>query len=73
MTLMEGMKDSRPGVIGESYAELVFTGRIYIYHETYLLPNKINSLLEDYKKNGLSPQFRGRDYHIMKNSPIYKD
>lgn len=72
-SLMKGMIYHAPGEKEESYDELKFSGRLYIYHETRLLSSQIDSLTEDYKKHGLSPQFRGRDYLIMKNSPIYDE
>jgi hypothetical protein len=71
-SLLRGMIYHAPGSKEESYADLIFSGRVYIYHETYLLPDKINTLLEEYNKQDLSPQFRGRDYLIMKNSPLYE-
>ena len=71
-SLMEGMVVQFPGELPETFDALKFSGRIYIYHETYLLPNRIDSLMKEYKKKNLSPQFRGRDYLIMKNSPLYK-
>ena len=61
-----------PGERAERYDELTFSGRVYIYHETNLLPDRIDTLLEIYHKNGLSPQFRSRDYEMIRNSPLYK-
>jgi hypothetical protein len=71
-SLMQGLKYHAPGSKVESWDELTFSGRVYIYHEAYLSPEQIDSLVEEYKKQGLSPQFRGRDYLIMKNSPLFK-
>jgi len=70
--LLEGMIYHRPGDREESWAELVFAGRIYIYHETHMLREKIDTLVAAYKKEGLSPQFRSKDYLIMRNSPLYE-
>ena len=69
--LLKAFKNAPPGYKPESWDELTFSGRVYIYHETYLLPDRIKTLTEEYEKEGLSPQFRGRDYLIMKNSPLY--
>lgn len=69
--LLKAIKHTPPGYKSESWDELTFSGRVYIYHETFLLPERIETLTEEYKKEGLSPQFRGRDYLIMKNSPLY--
>lgn len=69
--LMHGMVYQPPGERDERYDELKFSGRIYIYHETYLLPERIDVLVKEYGKKGLSPQFRGRDYEIIRNSPLY--
>lgn len=71
-SLMEGMLVQFPGESAETFDELKFSGRIYIYHETYLIPARIESLMKEYQDRNLSPQFRGRDYLIMKNSPLYK-
>lgn len=71
-SLMEGMVVQFPGESSETFDELKFSGRIYIYHETYLLPARIDSLMKEYQNKNLSPQFRGRDYLIMRNSPLYK-
>ncbi len=70
--LMEAIVHQKPGEAAETWAELKFSGRIYIYHETRMLPKKVELLMKDYKEKGLSPQFRGRDYEIMKNSPLYE-
>lgn len=72
MSLMKRMIHQAPAEHAETYDELLFSGRIYVYHETYLLPSRVDSLREEYKKQNLSPQFRGRDYLIMKNSPLYE-
>ncbi len=71
-SLMEGMVVQFPGERSEAFDELKFSGRIYIYHETYLLPDQIDPLMKEYKNKNLSPLFRGRDYLIMRNSPLYK-
>lgn len=71
--LMEGMIRQAPGEKPESFHELAFSGRIYMYHERYLLPDRIQTLTEKYKMANLSPMFRGRDYLIMKNSPLYDE
>ncbi len=71
-SLLKGMKSTIPGAQIETFDELIFSGRIYIYHETYLLPRRVEALTAKYKEHSLSPQFRGRDYLIMKNSPIYE-
>lgn len=71
--LLKSVKHSSPGYKPESWDELTFTGRVYIYYETFLLPEHIETLTKEYEKEGLSPQFRGRDYLIMKNSPLYDE
>jgi hypothetical protein len=71
-SLMEGMAVQFPGESPETFDELKFSGRIYLYHETYLLPDRIDSLKKEYENKKLFPQFRGRDYLIMRNSPLYK-
>jgi hypothetical protein len=70
-SLMQGMIHQAPGEKAESWDELKPSGRVYVYHETKMLPDKINELTEEYKKDGLSPLFRGHDYEIMRNSPLY--
>lgn len=72
-SLMKGIIHQAPGSKAESWDELSFSGRIYIYHETRLLPDRIQTLMEEYRKADLHPQFRGRDYLIMKNSPLYEE
>jgi len=69
--LMQGMTHQAPGEKGETWADLRPSGRVFVYHETLLLPADIEDLALEYKKAELSPQFRGRDYEIMKNSPLY--
>lgn len=69
--LFKAIINTPPGNKSTSWDELTFSGRVYIYHETFLLPARIETLTEEYEKEGLSPQFRGRDYLIMKNSPLY--
>jgi len=71
-SLMKGIINQAPGSRAESWDELSFSGRIYLYHETHLLPDRIDTLMEEYKKEGLSPQFRSREYLLMKNSPLYE-
>ncbi len=70
-SLMKAMIHQTPGSKPESWDELSFSGRIYLYHETHLLPDRIDTLTEEYNNSDLHPQFRGRDYLIMKNSPLY--
>jgi hypothetical protein len=72
-TLMKGIINlSPPGSTAETWADLSFSGRVYIYHETPLFPARIETLMEAYKKEGLYPQFRGPDYLVMRHSPLYK-
>ena len=71
-SLMKGMINQAPGSKAESWDELSFSGRIYLYHETHLLPDRIETLMNEYKKEGLSPQFRSREYLLMRNSPLYE-
>ena len=60
-----------PGETAETWDELSFSGRIYVYHETRLLPARLKTLKEEYEKLDLSPKFRGWEYLIMRNSPLY--
>lgn len=60
-----------PDETNKTFGKLVFTRRVYIYHETYLLPKRIEVILEEYRKEGLAVEFRGREYEIIKNSPLY--
>jgi hypothetical protein len=71
--LMQGIVHRAPGEKAETRDELKPSGRLYVYHETRMLPDQIDELTKEYKKEGLSPQFRGRDYEIMRNSPLYDD
>lgn len=49
----------------------VFTGRVIIYHDRLLLDRQINELKLELEKNGADPIFRGADYAVARNSPIY--
>ena len=69
--LFESIFSQMPGEKAENLKDLVFTGRVYIYHETYLLPERIEELTKAYEMENLSPYFRSKDYVIMKNSPLY--
>lgn len=53
-----GMYNDRRSEIND----LKFTGRIYIYHDTYLSANSIDELRSLYNQNGINPIFRGSDY-----------
>jgi hypothetical protein len=69
--LMRGMIHQAPGERPENWNELKASGRIFVYSETNLLQSEIEALTKEYEKNELSPQFRSRDYEIMRNSPLY--
>jgi hypothetical protein len=69
--LMRGMIHQAPGERPENWEELKASGRIFVYSETNLLQSDIESLTKEYEKEGLSPQFRSRDYEILRNSPLY--
>jgi len=71
--MFSSIKQQRPSEREESAADLKDSGRVFVYHESYLLPSRVDELTEEYIKVGLSPQFRGRDYQIMRNSPLYPD
>jgi hypothetical protein len=70
-TLMQGMIHQAPGERPETWTELKPSGRVFVYSETNLLQSAINTLTKEYEKEGLSPQFRSRDYEILRNSPLY--
>jgi hypothetical protein len=70
--MLPSIYQQRPGEREESAADLKDSGRVFVYHESYLLPSRIDELTQEYKKVGLSPQFRGRDYLILRNSPLYE-
>ncbi|MFC1524346.1 hypothetical protein ACFL6N_06105 [Thermodesulfobacteriota bacterium] len=46
--------------------ELIFSGRVFIYHEYPLLEAEKRELYALYEKDDLSPQFRGPDYLFKK-------
>jgi hypothetical protein len=48
--------------VPESSDDLVFTKKVYVYHETHLTPQQLGSLHELYEKAGLQVSFRGRQY-----------
>ena len=50
--------------------DLKFTGRVYIYHDTYLSDNDKDELRLFYKQKNLDPRFRGSNY-LAKRS-LYK-
>jgi hypothetical protein len=70
-TLMQGIVHQAPGEHPETWAQLTRSTRLYVYHETQMLRTDIDLLVADYQKEGLAPQFRGRDYEILRNSPLY--
>lgn len=47
--------------------DLVFTGRIYLYHEADLSIQQRASLIQMYRARHLDVQFRGSDYLIMQD------
>jgi len=50
----------------EKSAELVFTGKVYIYYEGDLSHEQIGVLESIFKSKNLSPQFRGKDYATVR-------
>ena len=51
---------------------LVFSGRVFLYHEDYLTPAQLVALTDLYKARGYEVQFRGPDYfsyHIALRRP----
>lgn len=56
------------GYVGESartaLPDLVFAGRVYIYHEKYLSPKDVAMLTDVYSQRKLSLILRGFDYFI---------
>lgn len=71
-SLLPGVIHKLPGEQSETWAELKPSGRVYVYHETPLLDSELTELTEQYKQRGLSPQFRSKEYEILRNSPLYK-
>ena len=63
-----GVKTSG-GIVGQmtNQEDLVFTGRIYIYHEGDLSIEQRASLIQTYRARHLDVQFRGVDYLIMQD------
>jgi hypothetical protein len=55
-------------VLGESGRtmsdDLIFSGRIFIYHEDYLSPEQIGALVGAYKAKNLDVKFRSQEYLI---------
>jgi hypothetical protein len=49
--------------------ELKFTGRVFIYHEDYLLQSQIDALQPFYKERGLSLLLRGPEYLFARQHP----
>lgn len=70
--LFEGMIYHPPGEKEQKYSELAPSTVVYIYHETHLLESQVNELIAQYNKEHLYPYFRGPDYLIMRNSPLYE-
>ncbi len=64
ITLEGGLAYERP----TNSRELKFTGRIFIYHETYLLAEQKNSLEKLFKRNRVSLMLRSVDYVINRNA-----
>lgn len=48
--------------------DLMFTGRVYVYHEDYLTPEQIVALRALYRKKNLEAWFRGVDYWMFKST-----
>jgi hypothetical protein len=70
---MKGIKHTQPGYKEESWDQLSFSGRVYVYHETHLLQDRINELTKEYQKAGLSPQFRGKEYRLIKVGEMFSE
>jgi hypothetical protein len=70
-SLLPGITHKLPGERSETWAELKPSGRVYVYHETPLLDSELAELTTQYEQRGLSPQFRSKDYEILRNSPLY--
>jgi hypothetical protein len=57
------VKQKTPGDSGTiDTADTKFSGRVYVYHETYLSPEDTVALTQLYKDAGLSAIFRSTDY-----------
>jgi hypothetical protein len=50
----------------------IFTGRIFIYHESRLFDRQIESLTAKLKDAGADPVFYGPDEQVKRNSPLYQ-
>jgi hypothetical protein len=50
------------GVIVAGSHDLKFTGRVYIYHDTYLSDDEKDELRLFYKQKNLDPRFQGSNY-----------
>jgi hypothetical protein len=63
-----GVKTSG-GMVGQMTAQddLVFTGRIYIYHEGDLSIEQRAALIQAFRAKHLDVQFRGNDYMLMQD------
>lgn len=48
--------------------DLVFTGKVYVYHENSLTLTELGKLEDLYRTNGLKPQFRGSGYALAVSS-----
>lgn len=44
--------------------DLLFTGRVYVYHETAMTLSQLGKLDDLYKELGLRPEFRGKSYAL---------
>jgi hypothetical protein len=57
------------GIAGQTteQKDLVFTGRVYLYHESELSIEQRASLIQVYRSKHLDVQFRGYDYFVMQN------
>lgn len=53
--------------------EAVFSKRIYIYHENFMPPKEIAELEDEYKRSGLSVDFRGPDYFAYRKEQAIAD
>jgi hypothetical protein len=58
-------------VLGESGRtssdDLIFSNRIFIYHEDYLSPEQVGSLIGAYRAKGLDVKFRSQEYVVNRN------
>jgi hypothetical protein len=53
--------------------EAVFSKRIYVYHENFMPPKDIVALEDEYKRSGLTVDFRGPDYFAYRKEQAIAD